>query len=75
MDNKKNLSDRFSCFKCGEPGFKTDGECNVWCEKCLNKAIKGNPRIKEDLPKRNDKCNCGSNRKYKQCCLITKNNN
>ena len=68
-----NLSDKFSCHRCGEPGFKTDGECKVWCEKCLNLAMYGPPRVKEDLPRRNDVCSCGSGRKYKKCCLVNKN--
>ena len=29
------------------------------------------PKLPEE-PKRNDPCPCGSNKKYKKCCLITK---
>lgn len=57
------------CHKCGSPGYKSDGDCNIWCEKCLNKNI--HPQVKRTEPKihRNEQCPCGSNKKYKKCCM------
>ena len=57
-----------NCHKCGKPGFKTDGQGLVWCEKCLN-----TPPIVRMEPKfnRNAPCKCGSGKKFKKCCLNT----
>lgn len=70
---ESNLTDNFSCHKCGEPGFKSDGESKVWCEKCLKKAMYGPPIVRIERPGRNEHCWCGSGKKYKKCCLITQN--
>jgi hypothetical protein len=58
------------CHICGRPGYKTDSDCKVWCEKCLGieyeveQYIRSTPKIQ-----RNSLCSCGSGKKYKNCCL------
>ncbi len=47
---ESNLTDNFSCHKCGEPGFKSDGESKVWCEKCLDKAMHCPPIVRVERP-------------------------
>lgn len=32
----------------------------------------GNPVVNDTKQRRNDKCLCGSEKKYKNCCLINK---
>ena len=61
--------EEYKCHICGNDGFKTDGECNIWCEKCLNKLLY--PTIIRTTPKisRNSLCPCNSGIKYKFCCL------
>lgn len=62
------------CHRCGEMAFKTNGE-GKWV--CYNMAFFGTcekpkpkPAVKAfKLPGRNEKCLCGSGKKYKHCCL------
>jgi len=63
-----------TCKYCGGIGYKTTGESVVICE---NMAYYGNcagvsrnkPIIKPKTQERNEKCACGSGKKYKSCCL------
>lgn len=59
------------CYRCGGPGYKTDGQGRVLCESL---AFRGScedlkPRQVTKEPGRNDPCSCGSGRKFKKCCL------
>lgn len=60
------------CVNCGSHKvYKTDGEGNYWCKRCLDRAIGNyNNRNKRESRKvgRNAPCPCGSGLKYKRCC-------
>ena len=60
------------CHICSKPGFKSDGQSRVWCEKCHSKAMC--PQVLRESPKvhRNDPCTCGSGSKFKKCCGLIK---
>lgn len=68
-----------TCAYCDAPGYKTDGNCIILCENraftgsCTG-AIKPIPIVKPITAGRNDKCPCGSGKKYKHCCLNTLSN-
>ncbi len=66
--DKTEIESSFKCHKCGKPGYKTDGECKIWCEKCLNIEIHPPVKLPEPKIQRNEPCPCGSNLKYKKCC-------
>lgn len=59
------------CSICGkEPAYKTDGQSRLWCKKCLDKAMYGDPKTRDtNKQQRNDVCACGSGKKYKKCCI------
>ncbi len=61
------------CEYCLRPEFKTNGKAESICE---NRAMygncegrKGEPVTVQKLPGRNEKCGCGSGKKFKHCCL------
>lgn len=66
------MSEVWKCDICGGDGYKTDGECNVWCEKCLDIGTKNRYTYKRTENKigRNEPCPCGSGKKYKRCCAL-----
>lgn len=69
MQEKSIIIDNI-CHICGEPGYKTDGECKIWCKKCMGIAMSHTPYVRESKKlSRNDLCSCGSGLKYKKCCL------
>lgn len=60
-----------TCHKCGDDfEIKTDGAGRGWCARCYRLALNKNrvPVASEKVP-RNEKCPCGSGKKYKNCCL------
>lgn len=60
------------CHICGAQAFKTDGKGNGWCKKCINKEMHPQMVRAEKKIGRNDKCLCGSGKKYKKCCAVWK---
>ena len=70
--NKTGLSGgAFSekCHKCGSKAYKSCGESKLWCEKCISKSLNGEPVLSQKKQNRNDKCDCGSGIKFKNCCI------
>lgn len=53
------------CLK--RPAFKTLGDSSEACEKCAEGTV--DPFRIEHRLGRNDRCHCGSGKKYKHCCL------
>jgi len=66
-----NKMEDYKCHKCGGEGYKTDGECNVWCKICLG-LLEPNklPIIKDKKIGRNEQCPCNIGKKYKHCCAL-----
>lgn len=70
---ENGTSDKWVCHICGKPGLKTDGESRVWCQECIQEVFKPKTiRYSYKLPGRNEPCMCGSEKKYKHCCLKKK---
>jgi len=58
------------CKYCEGPAYKTNGKAELICR---NRAYYGSceglvPRKAEKQQGRNEKCNCGSGVKFKNCC-------
>lgn len=54
------------CEYCGKrPAYKTDGKAKGICSHCL--GLTHDPRRVQPVPGRNEKCPCGSGKKYKHC--------
>ena len=60
-----------TCKYCDKPVFKTNGKAEPICEKraYTGKCTGHQPRQVIKLPGRNDKCGCGSGKKFKNCCM------
>lgn len=64
MENFEN-----KCHKCGDKGYKSDGNSDIWCKKCLGLLEPYQlPIIKDKKIQRNELCPCESDKKYKHCC-------
>ena len=64
------------CHICGHPGTKTDSQSEVWCDQCIETSIKQQRSAMQikgvKYTGRNEPCPCGSEMKYKHCCLKKK---
>lgn len=65
---RKFIAKDVNCEVCGKrKAIKTDGESRQVCHHCaagLPEPFKNPPR-----QRRNEKCACNSNKKFKNCCL------
>lgn len=60
-----------TCDFCKKPALKTDGNSNYVCENRANSGrCEGFEPLKHEkkLQQNNELCNCGSNKKFKNCC-------
>ena len=65
------MNEDWKCHRCGADGYKTDGQSQVWCKKCLGIDDDGKrPLIKPKKIGRNELCPCGSGKKVKRCCAL-----
>lgn len=65
------------CCMCGRPAETFLKKTKKWyCGLCVTKAMSRfkKPIIKEKEQTRNEKCDCGSDKKYKYCCLLKNKN-
>jgi len=66
-----------TCNYCDDPTYKTNGNSEAICEsrayhgRCGvgESAKKRMPAVKVITQGRNEKCNCGSGGKFKNCCI------
>lgn len=65
-----SVTPRHICFECHRPG-KNRIRHTFYCQKHFNELVVTKPiRRIEAAPNRNDKCPCGSGKKYKHCCEV-----
>jgi ribosomal protein L37AE/L43A len=58
------------CEKCKKrPAIKTNSESQWECRRCADGVV--DPIKRTETQHRNQKCQCGSGKKFKNCCLIT----
>ena len=60
------------CDFCEKPALKSNGKSELECENRANTgSCKGLEPIRHEKPlqNRNEKCNCGSGKKFKHCCI------
>jgi len=86
MDNfEKALKDRVEngerkqwvCHRCqkhnGNDDLVADANSIIWCPGCIRETLKPKTIMYSyKLPGRNEPCMCGSEKKYKHCCLKKK---
>lgn len=58
------------CETCQQrPTYAKNTRGHFICETCNNGGLANPPKLRREVG-RNDKCFCGSGKKYKKCCLL-----